>query len=239
MLNEEDLVVNDVSSSKDGIQNVQRDIREYFPVRFGEDTMLSFTELVGDNSSVDRNKRESGKYIQNHDSQLIGEKHPWFTFSKVMQKVINFWQRKWNKWQSLSWTTLVDEKLSLLPGDIFQTSFCSQDAESLQNLWISYANMENPDEQECSEFQSKKIISTLSTIAPIAQDVVDVHSKKKLDLLASLDQIVGTTNHSGNSREPTGTMSSSISFLKNGELVKYGLEEKVGKYRLTVSCHSR
>ena len=177
--------------------------------------------------------------IQNHDSQLIGEKHPWFTFSKVMQKVINFWQRKWNKWQSLSWTTLVDEKLSLLPGDIFQTSFCSQDAESLQNLWISYANMENPDEQECSEFQSKKIISTLSTIAPTAQDVVDVHSKKKLDLLASLDQIVGTTNHSGNSREPTGTMSSSISFLKNGELVKYGLEEKVGKYRLTVSYHSR
>jgi len=68
MLNEEDLVVNVASSSKDGVQNIQRDIREYFPVRFGEDTMLSFTELVGDNSSVDRNKRESGKYTESRQS---------------------------------------------------------------------------------------------------------------------------------------------------------------------------
>ena len=57
-------VVNDDCSSNDGTQNVQRDIREYFPIRYGEDTMLSFAGLVDDNSEFDRDKREPGEYTE-------------------------------------------------------------------------------------------------------------------------------------------------------------------------------
>lgn len=60
MLNDEVSVVNVDSSSEHGIHNIQRDIREYFPVRVGEETMLSFAGLVDDNTKVDRDEWQSG-----------------------------------------------------------------------------------------------------------------------------------------------------------------------------------
>lgn len=159
---------------------------------------------------------------------------PWLNFSKLMSKVITYWQKKSKKLDGHSLTTLM-EKLSTIPGDILATSFSSEDAESVIALWKSYAHMEDPDETECLHTLSSPTTSTSSTTARTAEEIVDALSKKKLNLLETLDQIVNTTNHSTNSPEPTGTMSSSISFLRNGEPVTYGLEEKVGKYRLTVS----
>lgn len=158
----------------------------------------------------------------------------WQIFSKVMSKVITYWQKKSKKLEGHSLTTLM-EKLSLIPGDILATSFSSEDAENLIQLWTGYAHMEEPDETECLHTVLNPTTSTLSTTAPTADEIADALSKKKLNLLDSLDQIVNTTNPSTSSREQTGTMSSSISFLRNGENVTYGLEEKIGKYRLTVS----
>jgi hypothetical protein len=172
--------------------------------------------------------------MQNQESQIQENTHPWFRFSDVMQTVINFWQRKSKKWGEISLTILM-EKLYLLPGDILLTSFSLEDAGSLEKLWTSYANMEETDETECLAYQWKKITSISSTIAAIPEAHADVSSKKKFDLLENLAQTVAITSPYINSREPTGTMSSSISFLQNGELVKYGLEEKVGKHRLTVN----
>lgn len=159
---------------------------------------------------------------------------PWLNFSKVMSKVITYWQKKSKKLDGHSLTMLL-EKLSTIPGDILATSFSSQDAESLQNLWKSYAIMEDPDEMECSLSVLNPTISTSSTTVRTVEEIADALSKKKLNLLDSLAQIVSTTSQSTNLPEQTGTMSSSISFLQNGELVSYGLEEKVGKYRMTVS----
>jgi len=159
---------------------------------------------------------------------------PWLSFSKVMSKVITYWQKKSRKLDGHSLTILL-EKLSTIPGDILATSFSSEDGESLVNLWKSYAHMEDPDETECLDTASSPITSTSSTTARTVEEIADALSKKKLNLLESLDQIVNTTSQSTNLPEQTGTMSSSISFLRNGEIATYGLEEKVGKYRLTVS----
>lgn len=159
---------------------------------------------------------------------------PWLSFSKVMSKVITYWQKKSKKLDGHSLTTLL-EKLSTIPGDILATSFSSEDAESLTNLWKSYAYMEDPEETECLDSVSNPTTSTSSTTVLTVDEIADALSKKKLNLLESLDQIVNTTSQSINLPEQTGTMSSSISFLQNGELATYGLEEKVGKYRLTVS----
>lgn len=159
---------------------------------------------------------------------------PWLNFSKLMSKVTTFWLKKSKKLDGRSLTTLM-EKLSTIPGDILATSFSSEDAKSLIECWKSYAFMEDPDETECLDTASSPTISTSSTTARTVEEIADALSKKKLSLLESLDQIANTTSHSTNLPEQTGTMSSSISFLRNGENVTYGLEEKVGKYRLTVS----
>lgn len=158
----------------------------------------------------------------------------WLTFSKMMLKVITFWQKKSKKLDGHSLTTLM-EKISTIPGDILATSFSSADAERVIELWQSYAFMEDPDETECSLTPLNPTTSTSSTTVRTAEEIVDALSKKKLNLLESLDQIASTTSHSTNSLEQTGMMSSSISFLRNGEIVTYGLEEKIGKHRLTVS----
>ena len=159
---------------------------------------------------------------------------PWLSFSKVMSKVITYWQKKSKKFDGHSLTILL-EKLSTIPCDILATSFSSEDAESLINLWKSYALMEDPEEMECLDSVSNPTTSTSSTTVLTVDEIADALSKKKLNLLESLDQIVNTTSQSTSLPEQTGTMSSSISFLQNGELATYGLEEKVGKYRLTVS----
>lgn len=163
---------------------------------------------------------------------------PWLNFSKVMSKVTTYWQKKSRKLDGHSLTTLM-EKLSTIPGDILATSFSSEDAESVIALWKSYAFMEDPDETECLDILSNPTTSTSSTTVRTVEEIADALSKKKLNLLESLDQIVNTTSHSTSLPEQTGTMSSSISFLRNGELATYGLEEKVGKYRLTVSFKSK
>lgn len=62
--NAEGSVVKDSYSSEHGVQNVQRDIREYFPVRYSEESMLSFTGLVGDNTSLDSNEWEPREYTE-------------------------------------------------------------------------------------------------------------------------------------------------------------------------------
>lgn len=161
---------------------------------------------------------------------------PWLVFSKLMSKVTNFWLKKSKKLDGHSLTTLM-EKLSTIPGDILATSFSSEDGESVIELWKSYALMEDPEETECLAIVSNPITSTSSTTVRTVEEIADALSKKKLNLLESLDQIASTTNHSTNLPEQTGTMSSSISFLRNGEPVVYGLEEKIGKYRLTVSSY--
>lgn len=173
----------------------------------------------------------------NENGNLDPEDHltqPWQSFSKVMSRVTTFWQKKSKKLDGHSLNTLMD-KLATIPGDILATSFSLEASESVIALWKSYALMEDPDETECSDILSSPITSTSSTTVRTVDEIADALSKKKLNLLESLDQIASSTNHSTNSHESTGTMSSSISFLRNGEPVVYGLEEKVGKYRLTVS----
>lgn len=162
------------------------------------------------------------------------EKSVWPSLQELIRKVSKIWLKKLKKWEVTSLTTFL-EKISTIPGDILATSFPTTPTTSFINLWTSYANMENIDETECLDTQSKMITSTSSTIVPTVMEAVDVAGGSKLSLSEKLNLCVRQTNSSAGCPESIGTMSSSISLLERGELVKYGLEEKVGKHRLTVS----
>lgn len=162
------------------------------------------------------------------------EKSVWQSLQELIRKVSKIWLKKLKKWEVTSLTTYL-EKISTIPGDILAMSFHLTPSTNFINLWTSYANMENIDETECLDIQSKMITSMSSTIAPTVMEAVDVAGGSKLSLSEKLNLCVRQTNSSAGCPESIGTMSSSISLLERGELVKYGLEEKVGKHRLTVS----
>nr|WCR62117.1 MAG: ORF4 [Parvoviridae sp.] len=160
----------------------------------------------------------------------------WPNLLKKMDKLLMTWLKKSKKWEISSSTTLL-EKLSKVPGDILATSFSSEMVELFLQHWKSYVDMEELDETDCLDFQSKMTTSTSSMTVHSPEDTAGTSSGSKLNLLDHLAQLAPKISQSGNSRVPTGTMSSSISFLQNGETVKYGLEEKVGKHRLTINWY--
>lgn len=157
----------------------------------------------------------------------------WPDLQKVIMKVLNFWLKKYKKWE-ISSLNMLTEKISKLPGGILATSFCTTMSENFIQLWNNCVSMEDLDETECSDFLSSQGTSTSSTTAPSAVDIAAMFGEGKLNHLEALDLLAAKTSPSTSSQKSTGMMSSSISFLRNGELVKYGLEEKVGKRRLTV-----
>nr|WEY02526.1 MAG: non-structural protein 1 [Canine parvovirus] len=173
---------------------------------------------------------------ENMESEEI-DNSAWPDLLKNLQKILNFWLKKSTKWEISSLTMLM-EKISKLPGGILAMSFNLTLCNNVLKLWSDYVNMEELDEAECSDFLSNMITSMSSTTALSAAATAGTSGVSKSNLLDQLGQLVQKTNQFGNSKNPTGTMSSSISFLENGELVKYGLEEKVGKNRLTVSLLS-
>lgn len=157
----------------------------------------------------------------------------WVSLLNSIRKVTSCWLKKRGKWHPSSLTTF-SEMISKVPGGTLATSLPTIMSTSVIALWISCANMEEIGEQECSDFLSKVTTSMSSTTVHSVEDTAETSGGVKLNLLDSLGQLAPKTNQCGNSSNTSGTMSSSISFLENGELVKYGLEEKVGKHRLTV-----
>lgn len=157
----------------------------------------------------------------------------WDLFTKQIKKLLKIWLRRLKKWDVHSLTTFL-EKTSTTPGDILATSFSLTTynfvTSSLKNSIIT----DDPDEKECLDTQSNLITSMSSTTAPTEEPIVETSSGGKFSLTAHLDQLGQRTNPSASSGEPTGTMCSSISFLRKGVPEKYSLEEKVGKNRLTV-----
>lgn len=160
----------------------------------------------------------------------------WVSLLNSIRKITTCWLKKRTKWHPTSLTTF-SEIISKVPGATLATSLPTIMSTSVIALWISCANMEEIGEQECSDFLSKVTTSTSSTTVHSAEDTAEISGGEKLNLLASLGQLAPKTNQSGSYSNTSGTMSSSISFLENGELVKYGLEEKVGKHRLTVGSN--
>lgn len=167
----------------------------------------------------------------NEKDQLV-----WLELQKVLVKILNIWLRKSKKWEVTSLTMLL-EKISKVPGDILAMSFCSKVCSTVIELWKGCANMEDLDEQECLDFQSNPTTFTSSMTAPIVMEVAGTSGGGKLSLLEQLDQLAPRTNKYTNSQQQTGTMSSSISFCRNGAQEKYILEEKVGRRRLTLNWY--
>ena len=160
----------------------------------------------------------------------------WQNLLELISKLLKIWNRKFKKWEINSLTILM-EKLSTVPGDILATSFSTEIVDNFLRSFKSYAIMEDLDSTECLDFQSKMTTSMSSMTVPSVMEPVEMCGGSKSSLLEKLGQAAKRTNQYGNSQEPIGTMSSSISFLENGELVKYGLEEKVGKHRLTLNWY--
>ena len=160
----------------------------------------------------------------------------WQSLLKNVQKVMQIWLKKLRKWEVNSWNTL-EEKLSKVPGGISAMSYSTEMATNFGSVFASYAAMAEPDETECLDFQSKMTTSTSSTIVPMLEDTAGTSGGSKLNLLENLDQLAQKTSPYGSSHEPTGMMSSNKKKKKNGELVKYGLEEKIGKHRLTINWY--
>lgn len=160
----------------------------------------------------------------------------WQQLLKNLQKVLQLWQRKLKKWEVISLDTLI-AKISKVPVVTSATSYSLQMMNDVIELFTSCANTEDLDEEECLDSLAKMTTSMSSTIAHTQEDTAGTSSGQKLNLLEHLGRLGQQTNPFGNSLEPTGTMSSSISFLEKGEIAKYTLEEKVGKNRLTVSTY--
>lgn len=176
------------------------------------------------------------KSVEEQLNLTKGDQLVWPDLQKAIMKILNFWLKKYKKWEIASLSMLM-EKISKLPGGILAMSFCTTMSENLIQLWACCVSMEDIDETECLDFLSNQAMSTSSTTAPSAGDIAAMFGEGKLSHLEALDLLAVKTNQSTSSTKSTGTMSSSISFLRNGELVKYGLEEKIGRRRLTVNVY--
>lgn len=163
----------------------------------------------------------------------IPEDPQWPLLLKCLQAIMSSWQTASESW-AISSLTMLMEKISSEHGDISQMSFNMKLMNHAIKLFGFLVTMAVHVGMECLDSVSKKTTSTLSTTVPSVDNIAETSGGVKLNLLESLDQLVPRTNQYGNLRQPTGSMSSSISFLRNGELEKFGLEEKVGKHRLTV-----
>lgn len=144
----------------------------------------------------------------------MGTTSQWLSLQEALQKVIMCWLNRYKKWGINSLDTL-KQKMETLAGGISATLCCSATIDNYIELFQSCTTMENLEETECLDFQSKVITSMSSTTAVSATDPVDTAGGSKLSLLERLNQCGRKTNISTNSAKQTGMMSSSISFLEN------------------------
>jgi hypothetical protein len=168
---------------------------------------------------------------------LHAEKNPnsqWQDLLDAMHKLIMNWNKFYKKWAVNSSTMLI-EKLHQVPGGTLAMLFPLQLMTSYLDLWKSYANMVNLELTDSLDSASNTITSISFTTAPTLTEPVVVPSAGPSNLSAIFAPQEDITNLFGNLQNPTGTMSSSISIVQNKEHVKYGIEEPVGEYRLSVS----
>nr|QTE03737.1 MAG: nonstructural protein NS1 [Cygnus atratus Chaphamaparvovirus] len=150
-----------------------------------------------------------------------------------IRKLIQFWSKKWKKWAVSSFDTF-SAKMSTLPVAMSPMSFSMTTKDNFLLYWRCSMDMDGLDETDCSAILSNQGTYTSSTTVPMEETGAETHSDKPQNLSEFLDRLGSHTSPSSSSPKLTSTMSSSISFLSNGALEKYGLEEKVGKRRLTV-----
>lgn len=168
---------------------------------------------------------------------LHAEKNPssqWQDLLDAIHKLITNWKKFSKKWAVNSSTMLI-EKLALVPGGTLAMLFPSSLMISYLDLWKSYANMVNQELTDSLDSVSNIITSMSSMTVPTLTEPVAAPSDGPSSLSAIFAPQEDITNLFGNLQNPTGTMSSSISIVQNKEHVKYGIEEPVGEYRLSVS----
>lgn len=144
--------------------------------------------------------------------------------------------KNWTRWENRSFS-IVLENLYDLHGDICQMSLSQPAIETLKSAWKRSTNMANLSEEACSHELQMATTYTSSMTALTPTPVADAFGENESNLLRALNALVPSTNPGTSFQNGTGTMSSSISFLRNGEIEKYGLEEQVGKYRLTLNWY--
>ncbi|QHN64366.1 NS2 protein [Ambidensovirus sp.] len=164
------------------------------------------------------------------------EEEQWPALHKNLKKTFNIWQKNWKKWAVNSLDTLLGKVLNL-PAHISAMSLSYEIFNSVINVWTSCVSTEEVDETDCSEYLKKEITSTSSTIALTPIGVAGTSGLIKSNPSDLFKKLANQSNMYGNSTEPTGMMSSSISLYENGECVTYSLEEKVGKYRVTMNVY--
>ncbi|AAR30038.1 NS2 [Mythimna loreyi densovirus] len=174
-------------------------------------------------------------HLENVSGHMEDEEQ-WPALQKNLKKTFNIWQKNWKKWAVNSLDTLLGKVLNL-PAHISAMSLSYEIFSSVINVWTSCVSTEEVDETDCSDFLKKEITSTSSTIALTPIAVAGTSGLVKSSPSDLFKKLANQSNTSGNSSEQTGTMSSSISLYENGESVQYTLEEKVGKYRVTMNVY--
>lgn len=158
----------------------------------------------------------------------------WQDLQEAISKLIKTWNRFCKSWEVNSFNTL-QTNLAQVPGGILAMLFPLELMSNYHDLWNSYAPMVNQELMVCLDSQSKQTTSMSSTTAHTAMEHADAASEGSSNLSDNFAQPESITDTFGNYQKPTGTMCSFISTVQNGEHVKSGIEEQVGKYRLSVS----
>lgn len=158
----------------------------------------------------------------------------WQDLVDAMSKLIKTWNRFSKTWAVTSSTILIT-KLQQVPGGILAMLLPLEMMSNYLDLWNSYASMVNQELTECLDSQLNTTISMSSTTVPSATVAADAPSAEVSNLSGLFAQPGNITDLFGSLQSPTGTMSSFISTVTNGEHVKFGIEEPVGEYRLAVS----
>ena len=167
------------------------------------------------------------------EEETLQNNPEWKKLLNEWTKFLKIWNRNFKKWEISSSNGLM-EKLEKAPGSISLMSVQSSLYTSVTKLFNDYANTESITEEECLALASKPTTSTSSIAVPGPTTVVGANLEENSSLEEFLGHLGSATNTAGSSTSKTGVMSSHISFLKNGESEKYGLEEKVGNRTLKV-----
>lgn len=200
-----------------------------------EQTVKDLLETIYE-SNLDKCQVNNPKWWLNTMEQVKEEKiqnGQWPDLLEAIDKLLLKWNKFYKSWAVNSSAILIKE-MAKVPGGTLAMLFPLDLMSSFLDLWNSYGAMVNQELPACSDTLSNTTTCTSSMTAPIQTEPADAPSAGTSSLSGLFAQQENITDLFGNLQQPTGTMSSFISTVQNKEHVKYGIEEPVGEFRLTV-----
>lgn len=173
------------------------------------------------------------EHIKTQEPGLIISQYE--VLNSYILKLSKLWLSFYNQWAVDSFEKLYEKSSRLLAGT-YKTSLNSETTNNAILYMGICLNMQPITREILSDSALMTVISTCSTTVPSAParaNVIGVGTSHAGELsLDTLDE-----NEWGNSDEETGSLLSFISFLKSGDYVKYGLEEKAKDFKVVLAIY--